>query len=167
MRVLFLATAVTVVLEPILIRGWGPLPALGVAGSALSFILGFGAGLVMQLAVLLSGRARIGINLRRLKPDFPLMARIIRISLPSTIQMTLRSSSRLIILALVGVYGTFAVAGYGVANRLLLIALIPCFGMGNTAGTLVGQNLGASQPDRAEKSAWWVSAYSAIYMAAV
>jgi putative MATE family efflux protein len=167
MRVLFLATAVTVVLEPILILGWGPLPALGVSGSALAFILGFGAGLAMQLVVLLSGRARIRINLRDLKPDFPLMARIIRISLPSTIQMTLRSSSRLIILALVGVYGTFAVAGYGVANRLLLIALIPCFGMGNAAGTLVGQNLGARQPDRAEKSAWWVSGYSAIYMAVV
>lgn len=167
MRVLFLATGVTVVLEPALIRGWGPLPALGVAGSALAFILGFGAGLVMQVAVLLSGRARIRINLRDLKPDFPLMARIIRISLPSTIQMTLRSSSRLIILALVGVYGTFAVAGYGVANRLLLIALIPCFGMGNTAGTLVGQNLGARQPDRAEKSAWWVSGYSAVYLAVV
>ena len=167
MRVLFLATAVTVVLEPILILGWGPLPALGVAGSALSFILGFGAGLVMQLVVLLSGRARIRINLRDLKPDFPLMARIIRISLPSTIQMTLRSSSRLIILALVGVYGTFAVAGYGVANRLLLIALIPCFGMGNAAGTLVGQNLGARRPDRAEKSAWWVSTYSAGYMTVV
>mgnify|MGYP001817766280 CR=1 FL=1 len=167
MRVLFLATAVTVVLEPILILGWGPVPALGVSGSALAFILGFGAGLVMQLVVLLSGRARIRINLRDLKPDFPLMGRIIRISLPSTIQMTLRSSSRLIILALVGVYGTFAVAGYGVANRLLLIALIPCFGMGNAAGTLVGQNLGARQPERAEKSAWWVSGYSAIYMAVV
>jgi putative MATE family efflux protein len=164
MRVLFLATAVTVVLEPILIRGWGPLPALGVAGSALAFVLGFGAGLVMQLAVLLRGRARIRINLRDLGPDFPLMARIIRISLPSTIQMTLRSSSRLIIVALVGVYGTFATAGYGVANRMLLIALIPCFGMGNAAGTLVGQNLGARQPERAEKSAWWVSAYSAGYM---
>lgn len=167
MRVLFLATGITVVLEPILIRGWGPVPALGVSGSALAFILGFGAGLVMQLVVLLTGRARIRINLRDLKPDFPLMGRIIRISLPSTIQMTLRSSSRLIILALVGVYGTFAVAGYGVANRLLLIALIPCFGMGNAAGTLVGQNLGARQPDRAEKSAWWVSGYSAIYMAVV
>jgi putative MATE family efflux protein len=167
MRVLFLATGVTVVLEPFLIRGWGPLPALGVAGSALAFVLGFGAGLVLQFVVLLRGRARIRINLRDLKPDFPLMGRIIRISLPSTVQMTLRSSSRLIILALVGAYGTFATAGYGVANRLLLIALIPCFGMGNAAGTLVGQNLGALRPDRAERSAWWVSAYSAIYMAVV
>jgi putative MATE family efflux protein len=165
MRVLFLVTAVTVILEPILIRGWGPLPPLGVAGAALAFVLGYGVGLIMQLAILLRGRARIRINLHDLRPDFPLMASIIRISLPSTIQMTLRSSSRLLIIAMVGLYGTFATAGYGVANRMLLIALIPCFGMGNAAGTLVGQNLGAHQPARAERSAWWVSAYSAVYMA--
>jgi putative MATE family efflux protein len=165
MRVLFLVTAITVVLEPILIRGWGPLPPLGVAGAALAFVLGYGAGLIMQLTILLRGRARICINLHDLRPDFPLMVNIIRISLPSTIQMTLRSSSRLLIIAMVGLYGTFATAGYGVANRMLLIALIPCFGMGNAAGTLVGQNLGAHQPARAERSAWWVSAYSAVYMA--
>ena len=165
MRVLFLTTGVTVVLEPILIRGWGPLPALGVAGSALAFVLGFGAGLALQLGILLSGRARIRIDLHSLRPDLPLMGRIIRISLPSTIQMTLRSSSRLIIVALVGAFGTYATAGYGVANRMLLIALIPCFGMGNSAGTLVGQNLGARQPGRAERSAWWVGIYSAGYMA--
>jgi len=164
MRVLFLATGVTIVLEPILIRGWGPLPAMGVAGAALAFVLGYGAGLVLQLAILLSGRARIRINLRDVKPDLPLMASIIRIALPSTIQMTLRSSSRLLIIALVGLYGMFATAGYGVANRMLLIALIPCFGLGNAAGTLVGQNLGAGRPDRAERSAWWVSGYAAGYM---
>ena len=165
MRVLFLTTGVTVVLEPILVRGWGPLPALGVAGSALAFVLGFGAGLALQLGILLSGRARIRIDLHSLRPDLPLMGRIIRISLPSTIQMTLRSSSRLIVVALVGAFGTYATAGYGVANRMLLIALIPCFGMGNSAGTLVGQNLGARQPGRAERSAWWVGIYSAGYMA--
>jgi putative MATE family efflux protein len=167
MQVLFLATATTVVLEPVLIFGWGPVPALGVAGSAWAFTLGFGAGLVLQLVVLLRGRALLRINLHDLRPDFPLMGRIVRIALPSTVQMTLRSSSRLIVIGLVGAYGTFATAGYGVANRLLLVALIPCFGLGNAAGTLVGQNLGALKPDRAERSAWWVSGYSAGYMAVV
>jgi putative MATE family efflux protein len=165
MQVLFLATAITVVLEPVLIFGLGPIPALGVAGSAWGSILGFGAGLALQFFILLRGRARIRICLRDLRPDFPLMVRIVSIALPSTVQMTLRSSSRLLIVGLVGVYGTFATAGYGVANRMLLIALIPCFGLGNAAGTLVGQNLGADQPRRAEKSAWWVSAYAGIYMA--
>jgi len=119
----------------------------------------------LQFAVLLSGRARIGINWRDLRPDFPLMLKIIRIALPSTAQMTLRSSSRLVVVGLIGLYGTFATAGYGVANRLLLVALIPSFGLGNAASTLVGQNLGARKPGRAERSAWWVSAYTAGYMA--
>ncbi|HIE38130.1 MAG TPA: MATE family efflux transporter [Anaerolineales bacterium] len=165
MVVLFLVTATTVLLEPALVFGWGPLPALGVTGSAWAFVLGFGAGLALQMAVLLRGRARIGINLRNLRPDLPLMGRIIRIALPSTVQMTLRSSSRLVIVGLIGAYGTFAMAGYGVANRMLLIALIPAFGLGNAAATLVGQNLGARKPRRAERSAWWVSGYSAGYMA--
>jgi putative MATE family efflux protein len=165
MIVLFLATAVTVVLEPVLVFGWGPLPPLGVAGSAWANVLGFGAGVAMQMVALLRGRARIAINLRNLRPDFPLMAQIVRIALPSTIQMTLRSSSRLAIVGLVGLYGTFATAGYGVANRMLLIALIPGFGLGNAGGTLVGQSLGARKPKRAEPYAWWVGGYTTVYMA--
>jgi putative MATE family efflux protein len=166
MIALFLSTAVTVMSEWVLIFGWGPFPALGVAGSAWGTVLGFGSGVALQMAILLSGKARIGINIRDLKPDFPLMGQIIRIALPSTGQMVFRSSSRLIIVGLIGLYGTFATAGYGVANRMLLIALIPGFGLGNAAGTLVGQNLGAHKPRRAERIAWWVSAYAAGYMIA-
>jgi putative MATE family efflux protein len=165
MRVLVLSTATTVLLEPVLILGLGPLPPLGVVGSAWAFVLGYAAGLILQVVILVQGRARIRIHLRHLRPDLSLMKQIVGIALPSTMQMTLRSSSRLAILALVGFYGTYATAGYGVANRLLLIALIPCFGLGNTASTLVGQNLGAAQPERSERSAWWVSAYAAGYMA--
>ncbi|MFQ6100824.1 MAG: MATE family efflux transporter [Anaerolineae bacterium] len=167
MIVLFLATGVTVVSEPVLVFGWGPFPPLRVAGSAWGTVLGFGAGVALQMAILLRGKARVGINLHDLRPDFPLMGRIIRIALPSTVQMTLRSSSRLVIVGLVGLYGTFAMAGYGVANRMLLIALIPGFGLGNAAGTLVGQNLGARKPRRGERSAWWVGAYAVGYMATV
>jgi putative MATE family efflux protein len=165
MRVLMVSTATTVLLEPVLILGLGPIPSLGVVGSAWAFVLGYAAGLVLQVVILVQGRARIRIQLRHLRPDLSLMRQITGIALPSTVQMTLRSSSRLAILALVGFYGTYVTAGYGVANRLLLIALIPCFGLGNAASTLVGQNLGAGQPERSERSAWWVSAYAAGYMA--
>jgi putative MATE family efflux protein len=164
MTVLILSTGTTVVLEPLLVFGVGPFPRLEVAGSAWANVLGFGAGLALQVVILVRGRARIGIDWSRLRPDFPLMGRIVRIALPSTVQMTLRSSSRLLILGLIGIYGTAVTAGYGVANRLLLVALIPGFGLGNAAGTLVGQNLGARRSDRAERTAWWVSAYSAGYM---
>ena len=165
MRVLIVSTATTVLLEPVLIQGLGPVPALGVVGSAWAFVLGYAAGLVLQVVIVVQGRARIHIRLHHLRPDISLMKRIAGISLPSTVQMTLRSSSRLAILALVGFYGTYATAGYGVANRLLLLALIPCFGLGNAASTLVGQNLGAGKPERSERSARWVSAYAAGYMA--
>jgi putative MATE family efflux protein len=167
MRALFLSAAVTIVVEPVLLLGLGPIPALGISGSAWAFIFGFGAGLIYQFWVLLSGKAEISIDLRRLRPDFLLMARIIRIAFPSTVQMTLRSSSRLAILALVGVYGTAALAAYGVTNRLLMFVVIPTFGLGNACAALVGQNLGARKPQRAEKAAWWVSGYATIYTAAV
>jgi putative MATE family efflux protein len=166
LRVLILSQGLTVVLEPFLIFGWGPFPALGVEGSAWAGVLGFGAGVLLQTAILLSGRARIAIALHDLWPDLPLMWHIVKIALPSTAQMTLRSTSRLIILAIVGLYGTLATAGFGVANRILLIALIPGFGLGNAAATLVGQNLGAIQPQRAERSAWWVTAYSVSLLTA-
>jgi putative MATE family efflux protein len=164
MSVLFLSTTVNVILEPVLIFGLGPVPPLGIVGSAWANVVGYGIGLILQLIFLLGGRAKVGISLKRLQPDFPLMRRIIGIAIPSTIQMTFRSTSRLLILGLVGYYGTFATAGYGVANRLLLVALIPCFGLGNAAATLVGQNLGAEKPARAERSAWWISLYAAGYM---
>ena len=158
--VLALSQGLTLVLDPLLIFGWGPFPVLGVSGSAWASVLGFGAGALLQMAILLSGRARIAINVRNLWPDFPLMWHIVKIALPSTAQMVLRSTSRLAILAIIGLYGTFATAGFGVANRILLIALIPGFGLANAAATLVGQNLGALQPRRAERSAWWVVAYN-------
>jgi putative MATE family efflux protein len=164
--VLVLSQGLTIALEPLLIFGWGPFPALGVNGSAWAGVLGFGAGALFQIAILLSGRARIAINFRNLRPDPPLMWHIVKIALPSTIQMTLRSTSRLAVLAIVGLYGTFATAGFGVANRILLIALIPGFGLANATATLVGQNLGALQPRRAERSAWWVTAYNAGLLAA-
>ena len=163
MRVLFLCTAVTIVLEPILVLGFGPIPSLGVGGSAWAFVLGFGVGVIAQFWILLTGRSRIKINLGQMRPDFPLMGRIVRIALPSTIQMTLRTSSRLAIIALVGIYGTTALAAYGVTNRLLMFVVIPTFGLGNACAALVGQNLGAKKPQRAEATAWWVSGYALLY----
>jgi putative MATE family efflux protein len=165
MIVRLLTTAVTVALEPVLVFGWGPSPPLGCNGSAWAIVLGFGAGLILQMTILAYGRARIAINLRKLRPDLRLMGQIFSIAFPSTLQMTLRASSRLAIVWLVGLYGTLATAAYGVANRMLLIALVPTFGLGNAGGTLVGQNLGARDPARAERSAWWVSGYAGAYTA--
>jgi putative MATE family efflux protein len=167
MRALIVATVVTVVLEPILVLGAGPIPAVGITGSAWAFVMGFSAGLVYQTWVLLTGRSQIKIDLRRVRLDPPLMGRIVRIAIPSTIQMTLRSSSRLAVLALVSTYGTATLAAYGVAGRLLMFVVIPIFGLGNACSSMVGQNLGAGKPQRAEKAAWWVSGYAVIFTAAI
>jgi Na+-driven multidrug efflux pump len=167
MWVLVLITAVIVLSEPILVLGLGPIPQLGIAGSAGAYVLGFGCGLLMQIVILVRGRACVGLRLRHLRPDLPLMGRIIGIALPGAVQMTLRSASNIVLVGLVGSFGTFATAGYGLADRFLLMILFPCLGLGNTSGTLVGQNLGAGKPDRAERCAEWVSAYAVVYMLVV
>jgi putative MATE family efflux protein len=163
LRALILASVVTLLLEPILVLGLGPISAMGIRGAAWAFVAGFACGVAYQFWILLTGRSKVRLDLNDLRPDIPLMGRIIRIALPSTIQMTLRSSSRLAIIALVGVYGTAAVAAYGVANRLLMFVIIPIFGLGNACSALVGQNLGAGKPERAERTGWLTSGYAAIY----
>jgi putative MATE family efflux protein len=152
--------------EPALVFGWGPLPRLGVVGAALSLVGSQWLGFLLQLGVLVSGRSRLHINLRRLRVDLPLMARIFTIALPSTIQTTLRSLSRTTLLGIVALYGTYAVAAYGVALRIFMTAFVPGFGLGNAAATLVGQNLGAGKPDRAARSAWLIAGYNVALMLA-
>ena len=164
MWVLVLITTVIVVSEPILVLGLGPVPRLGIAGSAGAYVLGFGCGSLVQIVMLVRGRACVGLKLRHLRPDLPLMSRIIGIALPGAVQMTLRSASNIVLVGLVGSFGTFATAGFGLADRILLWILLPTLGLGNAAGTLVGQNLGAKKPSRAERCAAWVSAYAIIYM---
>jgi putative MATE family efflux protein len=150
--------------EPFLIFGWGPVPALGVVGAALALVGSQWLGFLLQLGILVSGRARIRIDPRHLRVDLPLMWQVFRIALPSTLQMTLRSFSRATLLGVVALYGTFAVAAYGIASRVFMTVFVPGFGLGNAAATLVGQNLGAGKPDRAERSAWITASYNLAFM---
>ena len=159
-----LAYGLGLLVEPVLIFGWGPLPPLGVAGAALSLVGSQWVGFLLQLGILFTGRARIRLDLRHLRVDLPLMWRIFCIALPSTIQMTLRSFSRATLLGVVALYGTFAVAAYGVAARVFMTVFVPGFGLGNAAATLVGQNLGAEKPERAARSAWLISGYNGALM---
>ncbi|NOZ05805.1 MAG: MATE family efflux transporter [Chloroflexi bacterium] len=163
--VLAFANVLNIVIEPFLVLGWWGVPRLGVGGAALSTVIAQTAGLLLQIGILASGRARIRLHKRDLLPDLPIMRRVLTIGAPSTVQMLLRASSRVTLLGLVGLFGTLSLAGYGVANRILLIAFIPGFGMGNAAATLVGQNLGALQPKRAARSAWLIAAYNIGFMA--
>jgi len=153
-----------VLLLPFLVRGIGVLPPLGVSGAALSFVLSQGISFVLGLIVVTGGRARVRLHLRDLAPDWRVMGRMVSIGFPSSIQSVLRSSSRVAMVAIVAPFGTAALAGYGIATRLTVMLLTPGFGMGNAAGTLVGQCLGAKKPARAERSVWTIAGVNLVYM---
>ena len=152
MRALWLGNLINLVLDPCLIFGWGPFPALGVTGSAVATTIGRGAAVAYQFWSLGRGTSRVRIRRWQLRPDFAEMAKLMRISLGGTFQFLVATASWVVIVRFVAYSGSAAVAGYTVAVRILIVALLPSWGMSNAAATLVGQNLGAGKPERAERS---------------
>jgi putative MATE family efflux protein len=164
MRVGALAFVVNILLDPLLIFGWGPVPAYGVAGAAWATVLSRGLAGVMLLAALFN-HTDFRVKLADLKPDFPLLRRIGRIALPGALQIGCYSGSDIFSTRLLAVFGTTTVAAFGVANRSVMLLMIVGFGLGGAAATLVGQNLGAGQTKRAEQSVWIISGLYAIVLA--
>lgn len=139
-----------IILNPVLIFGIGGFPAFGVAGSALATILSRGIGLVISLVLLLHYAPKLRFP-KTLGIDFSLIRRILGVAIPNSIQSGLRSGTFLVMMAFVAFYGTAAISGYGIAERLELIALMPGFAIATATAVIVGQNLGAKQPGRAEE----------------
>ncbi len=154
MQVLLLANIVNIVIDPVLIFGLGPFPKMGVKGAALATIFSRFCGLVLQFIILINGKGRIKISFKKFCVNFKTMWDIIEVGLPASGQLLFRMIGMLIIMRIVALFGTFVIAAYGIVTRIFQFILFPGFGLGNAAATLVGQNLGAGNPKRAELSAW-------------
>ena len=168
MRSLMIGNIINLVLDPCLIFGWGPFPELGVMGSGIATTIGRGVAVMYQLSRLSGGHSRVPLQFSRLfKPDFSLMLTLLRISVGGMFQMLVATSAWMVLMSLVGKFGSAAQAGYTVAIRIIVVTILPAWGMSNAAATLVGQNLGAKKPDRAEKSVWLTCHSNAVFMAGV
>lgn len=167
MRALWFANLVNMILDPILIFGWGPISALGVEGAAISTNIGRGLGVVFQLYFLFSGKSIVKFNASNFKVDWKVIVQVIKVSAGSTGQFLIGSASWIFLARIVSQFGSAAMAGYTIALRVIIFTILPSWGMANASATLVGQNLGAGQPDRAEKSVWKTGFYNMIFLALV
>lgn len=165
MRVLILSNALNIILDPIFIFGFGPIPAFGVEGAAIATTIGRGIGVAYQVSHLVYGKGLIKIHRQNLPIDFGLIGRLIKVSAGGTGQFIIASASWIFLVRIVSTFGSEALAGYTIAIRVIVFAILPAWGMANAAATLVGQNLGAGQPERAEQSVWRTGFFNMLFMA--
>jgi len=164
MRTLWLANWINILLGPCLIFGLGPFPKLGIVGAAIATNIGRGTGALYALSKLFRTGGRFDIKRRHLKLEPTIMARLVRLSATGTFQVFIGMASWIGLVRIISSFGSNAVAGYTFGIRVILFALLPSWGMSNAAATMVGQALGAHNPDRAERAVWRAGFYNMIFL---
>jgi putative MATE family efflux protein len=167
MRVLWLANGINIILDPILIFGFGPIPALGIEGAAIATNIGRGLGVLTQLWFLFKGGKHIKVLFSYIRFDMEIILKIVKTSLGGIGQMIVAMTSWIFIMRILAEFGSHAVAGATIALRIMMFTMMPAWGMSNAVATLVGQNLGAQKPDRAERSVWVTGLWNMLFLICV
>lgn len=167
MRTLLIANSLNIILDPLLIFGIGPFPELGIEGAALATVIGRALGIVYQLYHLNKGKGLIKIHKKNWQFKSEIIFRLIKLSAGVTAQFIISSASWIFLMRIMSTFGSMALAGYTVAIRIVIFTLLPAWGFSNAAATMVGQNLGANQPERAEKSVWRTGYFNVLFMGSV
>lgn len=167
LRSLLVANGLNILLGPIFIFGFGFIPGYGVEGAAIATTIGRSCGVLYQLYHLFKGKGLIKLHMDDIIIKWEIIVRLIKVSAGGTGQFLIGSASWIFLMRIMSEFGSAAQAGYVIAIRIIVFAILPAWGMANAAATLVGQNLGAGQPDRAEKSVWRASFLNMVFMALI